>query len=116
MDSSESTVRGGCHCGAVTYSSPGPVLRTGVCTCTACRKATGALESPNLGVPVDTFEVFGAESTFESDSSEDCAAGVFHFCAGCGTPLYWTPQDRSEIAIFAGSLDDTAVFSSRAGG
>src|SRR5260370_446696 len=38
-------VRGSCLCGGVKYEITGPLLRTGNCHCSNCRKALGALSA-----------------------------------------------------------------------
>ena len=102
---------GQCHCGSVKYEAQGPITREGVCTCRACQRATGALESPNVGVNSAGFTITsGIPSKFVSESNEDCDSGTFYFCNRCGTQLYWTDAGETEIAIFAGSLDNTYLF------
>jgi hypothetical protein len=110
----EMVMTGQCHCGEVAYQAQGPILHQGTCTCRACQKATGTLASPNIGVKAEHFKVVqGTPKEFVSETKEDCDAGVFHFCANCGSQLYWTtPEDKGFLAIFVGTLDDPSVFNS----
>jgi hypothetical protein len=110
-DNGEQIITGQCHCGAVKYNAVGPLLRQGTCTCRACQKATGALQSPNVGVAMDTFEITaGTPTQFRAGSGEACDSGVFHFCSACGSQLFWKDAAETELAIFAGTLDDTSIF------
>ena len=107
----QATHTGQCHCGSVQYEAQGPITFQGTCTCRACQRATGALASPNIQVPIETFHVTsGSPTQFKSDSDEGCDAGVFHFCGQCGSQLYWTNGAGTELAIFVGTLDDTSAF------
>ena len=93
------TLTGHCHCGSVHYEAQGPILFQGTCTCRACQRATGALASPNVQVPMETFVVTrGSASQFKAESDEDCDAGVFHFCGRCGSQLYWVSASGTELA------------------
>ena len=104
-------ITGQCHCGTVKYAAQGPILRQGSCSCQACQKATGALTSPNIGVPMESFKITsGKPSEFHGSSGVACDTGVFHFCNHCGSQLYWIDAANTEIAIFAGTLDDISLF------
>jgi hypothetical protein len=39
----------------------------------------------------------------------DCDSGVWHFSNLCGKQLYWIDIAKNELAIFAGTLDDTRL-------
>ena len=104
-------ITGQCHCGAVKYEAQGPILRQGTCTCRACQRATGALKSPNIGVAPKDFKITaGAATQFQAPSNEACDSGVWNLCNQCGSQLFWMNASRTELAIFAGTLDDTSVF------
>ena len=106
-----SEITGQCHCGAVKYESVGPIFRQGTCNCRACQRATGTLESPNIGVKPETFRIVqGTPSHYKAESGDGCEGGLWHFCAKCGAPLYWKAPDEHEVAIFVGSLDNTKLF------
>ncbi len=104
-------ITGQCHCGAVRYAAKGPILRQGTCRCRPCQRATGALESPNIGVAPENLKIIaGRPSQYRSDSNEACDSGVWHLCSQCGSQLYWMNTSGTEVAIFAGTLDDTNLF------
>ena len=105
------TIIGQCHCGTIKYEAQGPILRQGSCSCRACQKATGALTSPNIGVAMENFRITsGTPTVYRSSSGVACDTGVWHFCNQCGTQLYWIDGAGTELAIFAGTLDDTSLF------
>ncbi len=109
------TITGQCHCGAIKYEAQGPILRQGSCNCRACQKATATLTSPNVGVAMDTFKITeGTPAVYRAASGTDCDSGVWHFCNQCGSQLYWMDAAGTEIAIFAGTLDDISLFQEEA--
>jgi len=111
MEKAAQMITGQCHCGSVKYEAQGPILRQGSCSCRGCQKATGALTSPNVGVPMETFKITsGTPTVFKASSGVACDTGVYHFCNQCGSQLYWIDAAKTEIAIFAGTLDDTSLF------
>ena len=113
MGTSTQIITGQCHCGTIKYAAQGPILRQGSCSCSACQKATGALTSPNIGVSMASFKITaGTPTLYRSTSGVDCDTGVFHFCNQCGSQLYWIDEAGTELAIFAGTLDDTSLFKS----
>ena len=53
----------------------------------------------------------GKPSRFRAASGKKCDAhGVWHFCPKCGTQVSWKGDKGNQLDIFAGTLDDTAVF------
>lgn len=39
-------ITGHCHCGAITYTISGEMIKQSYCDCRACQLATGALKTP----------------------------------------------------------------------
>lgn len=100
---------GGCLCGAVRYRAATPPSRTVVCHCTFCQRATGSAFAVWPTYPQDRVAITGSLSTFETRSDESGRWIRLHFCPRCGTTLYSTWQeDRGELALLAGTLDDTS--------
>ena len=50
---------GRCACGAVRWTSPGPILWAGHCHCESCRRATSAPFTSFFGVPRATARITG---------------------------------------------------------
>ncbi len=84
---------GGCLCGAVRYRLRGEPLRSGLCHCLDCRKASGSFYTPFAVWPAEAFESTGAMKTYAERS----------FCPECGSRLAWLRNDEAEIML--GSLD-----------
>ncbi|WP_165186920.1 GFA family protein [Caulobacter soli] len=98
--------QGGCACGAVRYVAQGGPLRVGLCHCLTCRKRHGAPCNAFAAYRRDKVRVRGATSVWREQH------GLYHGCATCGAPLFWTALDESddEIEIHLGGLDDTGQF------
>ena len=100
---------GGCLCGAVRYSTMTRPSRTVVCHCTFCQRATGSAFAVWPTFRQDQVEIQGSLSTYKTKSDESGRWIKLHFCPKCGTTLSSTWQeDRGEIALLAGTLDDTS--------
>lgn len=105
-------ITGQCHCGAVRYEADGPVVKSSQCDCMGCQRATGSLKAPFVTVKRAGFRVVaGQAARYQAAGGERCDAhGAWHFCGTCGGPLFWLGHQGDEIDLFAGSLDDRAVF------
>jgi len=78
-------ITGGCHCGAIRYEVAGEMLVHALCHCTDCRRHAGA---PMVGwamYPLDTVKVTRGEPKVYASSEH----GRRHFCADCGTGLFY---------------------------
>ncbi|MBT3377467.1 MAG: GFA family protein [Lentisphaerae bacterium] len=107
---------GRCHCGAVTYRVKGAVVKSSYCDCPGCRRATGTLRAPFVTVLRKDLESTAGKTTeFKAAGGVKCDVhGTWHFCPKCGTHLFWKGHRGKEIDIFAGTLDDPAVFKPKA--
>jgi len=79
-------ITGGCHCGAIRYQVQGEAITHALCHCKDCRRHAGA---PMVGW---TMYKAGAVTVTQGTpkiyhSSEH---GRRHFCAHCGTGLFYT--------------------------
>lgn len=76
---------GGCHCGAVRYEIDGDPVHKVLCHCTDCRRHAGA---PMVGWAM--FPAAAVKTTKgEPKVYESSETGRRHFCADCGTGLYY---------------------------
>jgi len=107
-----SRMTGRCHCGHVTYEARGPIVKCSYCNCRGCQRATGTLKAPFVTVSRKAFRVTAGKPTpFRAASGVKCDAhGVWHFCPKCGTQVFWKGDRGNELDIFAGTLDNTALF------
>ena len=105
-------ITGSCKCGEVKYEAAGPIVKSSYCDCLGCRKATGALKAPFITVKPGGFKVVeGSVTTFKAKGGKQCDAhGAWNFCGTCGTHVYWMPNNKKQVDIFAGTLDDTKLF------
>lgn len=80
---------GGCHCGAIRYEAHGEPLHHALCHCSDCRRHTGA---PLVGWAMfrsDQVRVTQGQAKAYASSEH----GRRHFCADCGTSLYYTNDE-----------------------
>jgi hypothetical protein len=89
------TAIGGCHCGAIRYAMPTEVAHHALCHCTDCRRHSGAPAVAWALVSSDAVVVTGTAQVYSSSEH-----GRRHFCAVCGTGLFYTNE-----AIFPGMID-----------
>ena len=75
-------VRGSCLCGGVKYEISGPLMRSGHCHCSNCRKAHGAAFRSRARVHIEDFKWLQGEelNTFypHLDSIAGFAASAAH--------------------------------------
>ena len=87
--------KGQCHCGAVRYEMSAETVHRSLCHCSDCRRHSGAPMVAWGLVGKDHITIHG--ETTEYASSEH---GRRHFCAACGTSLFYTSEQ-----IFPGQID-----------
>ena len=98
----QSSISGGCQCGAIRYRIDGPLGSAGTCHCRMCQKAFGSWGAALVSVPVSSLAWTRGEPS-EFRSSAIVARG---FCADCGTPLYMKEDGYAIWEIAIGTLDD----------
>jgi hypothetical protein len=97
----ETTVTGGCQCGAVRYAITGAPLLVALCHCSLCRRANGA---PAVAWAMFKEEQVAVEGRLAAyASSPEARRG---FCGACGTPISFTATFIPGLVdITVGSLD-----------
>ncbi len=99
------SLTGGCLCGAVRYAITAEPMVVSHCHCRDCRRATGAPFITWITLPSDGF-AFTSGKVAEFSSSPAVRRG---FCAVCGTTLsYRNIGHPEEVDVAAASLDDPA--------
>lgn len=95
---------GQCHCGAIRYALDGAPIHHALCHCTDCRRHAGA---PMVGWAMfksGQVNVTHGEARVYASSEH----GRRHFCADCGTGLFYTNDamlpDITDVQ--SGTLDD----------
>lgn len=95
---------GGCHCGAVRYEAVKAPSRHSICHCTDCRRTAGA---PMVAWAIfEQGEVRVTRGTPKVRASS--AYGQRHFCADCGTGLFYVSETYlpGKIDVASATLDD----------
>jgi len=100
-------ITGGCHCGAIRYEIAGDLIVHSLCHCTDCRRHAGA---PMVGWAMhtaDAVKVTKGEPKIYASSEH----GRRHFCADCGTGLFYVNEANLPgiIDVQSGTLDDPDV-------
>lgn len=92
------TAKGGCLCGAVTYTVSGEMRPVIACHCQQCRKTSGHYVAATAARR-DLIKITGTPTWYQS--SDFARRG---FCSTCGSNLFWDgPGD--DMSIMAGTLD-----------
>lgn len=89
-------LEGGCHCGAIRYWVRGEPKHAALCHCADCRRHAGAPMVSWTLFANDDFSVSQGEAKVYASSEH----GRRHFCADCGTGLFYTNE-----TIFPGLTD-----------
>jgi len=96
---------GGCQCGAVRYRiDDDKMLYHALCHCADCRASSGAPATAWLAVQDDAFVITRGEATAFNSSGQS----VRHFCARCGTGLYFVNPEMLPgiVDVQSATLDD----------
>ncbi len=92
---------GSCLCGAVRFTTSGPLRGVVYCHCTQCRKQSGHFYAAT-NVEDARLDIQGADSITWFAASDFARRG---FCATCGSVLFWKYNDGSETSVMAGAFD-----------
>ncbi len=97
-------ITGGCHCGAIRYQIDGQPVVHALCHCTDCRRHSGA---PMVGwamYPEAAVTLTKGTPRVYTSSPQ----GRRHFCADCGTGLFYVNGEilPSLIDVQSATLDD----------
>jgi hypothetical protein len=106
MERIETSISGGCQCGAVRYHTTAMLDNAHICHCRMCQKSVGNLFAALVAAPRDAL-VWTRGTPAEFESSDGIARG---FCAQCGTPLFYDRRASSRVNLTMGSLDNPAQF------
>jgi hypothetical protein len=104
----QSTLKGGCLCGAVKYQVSGEPRRFYHCHCSRCRKVTGTGHASNMFLQPAALEWLSGEELIRLFKVPEAKRFTNSFCAICGSRLPRQAKDSDVVMIPAGSLDDEA--------
>ncbi|MBS1166412.1 MAG: glutathione-dependent formaldehyde-activating [Proteobacteria bacterium] len=106
MNRIDTTVTGGCQCGALRYRATAMLDNSHLCHCRMCQKAAGNIFAALVAAPDDALTwTRGKPSIWKS--SELVERG---FCANCGTPLFFHHVENGRTNLMIGTLDDPDAF------
>ncbi len=104
----QTTLRGGCLCGAVKSEVTGEATRFMHCHCSRCRKATGTGHASNLFMQPAVLKWLSGEEQVRAYKVPEAKRFTNHFCAICGSRVPRCTPDVDVVMIPCGSLDDEA--------
>lgn len=93
--------KGGCLCGAVTFTVAGDLKAPDACHCTQCRKISGHY-FVSTDLPRTALAIRGEDKITWYQSSQKVRRG---FCSVCGSSLFFDPVHRDWTAIAMGAFD-----------
>lgn len=95
------THTGACLCGAVRFTTRGPLRGVVYCHCSQCRRQTGHYYAAT-NVSNENVEIAGDENLRWYRASDVAQRG---FCRICGSALFWKRDKADYVSIMAGSFD-----------
>jgi hypothetical protein len=102
IEANNSTLAGGCQCGAVRYRLLATPARASVCHCRMCQKASGGPLMAFARVRKTELKwTRGSQAVFQSSNLVERG-----FCNKCGTPLTYNFVAGPNISVTIASLDD----------
>ena len=99
--SPEALHTGHCLCGAVRFTTRGPLRDVIACHCSQCRRQTGHFFAAT-SVADDRLEIEGGDSLSWFRATPEAARG---FCCICGSALFWKYDGETATSIGAGAFD-----------
>ena len=107
MDVREHTAT--CACGAASVTLAGPVKIHAVCHCTNCKRRTGSAFGWSAYFPREALvAVRGELVAFAPAQPPSGVPQVRHFCARCGSTLYWLDEKfPTLVGVAAGCFGES---------
>lgn len=88
-----------CWCGELSVTMRGEPMLVSACCCTRCQRRTGSFYGVTVYYRPDQMTGRrGQPATFRHAHGST----TFHFCATCGSNLWWGPFDGDDIIGVAG--------------
>lgn len=92
---------GRCLCGAVRFTTQGPLRDVIACHCSQCRRQTGHFYAAT-SVADDRLAIEGGGNLTWFRATPQAARG---FCRTCGSALFWKYDGETATSIGAGAFD-----------
>ena len=96
-----------CHCGLLQLRCSGDPVKISMCHCRDCQRRTGSLFSVAAFFPREAVAVAaGSAQSFRRPSASGHDV-TFHFCADCGSNLWWEPDRMPHLSgVAVGAFAD----------
>ncbi len=101
---------GGCQCGEVRFATMGQPERTGVCHCRHCQLRTGSAFGVSVYFSQKNLDVINGAPKIYRFETETGRMFSTHFCASCGTNVFWTLEALEGLVGVAGGCFDPPTF------
>jgi hypothetical protein len=96
-----------CSCGQLRATVKGDPVRVSICHCLACQRRTGSSYGYQARWPSGDVQISGRSTEFVRHSDEEGEIRRFNFCPECGTTVFYTTGDDTDlIAIAVGAFAD----------
>lgn len=95
-----------CSCQNIRLTCNGDPVRVSMCHCTECQRRTGSPFGVQARYPLADVDVQGEAKTY-TRTGDTGASMIFHFCANCGSTVYWMYDEW--IIIAAGAFADPTL-------
>lgn len=97
-----------CHCGQLRLEVSGDPFVVSICNCLACQRRTGSAFGMQAAFTLEQVQIGGRYSSYRRISDEeDRKPHDFHFCAECGSNVFYTEPDEPDlIVVSVGSFAD----------
>jgi hypothetical protein len=95
-----------CSCGQLTAQVVGEPVRISICHCLSCQRRSGSVFAAQARYPRGNVTISGQSTSYVRVGDEGPGAR-FHFCATCGTTVYYEPISLPDfVAIPIGVFAD----------
>jgi len=95
-----------CACGSLTVRCTGEPTKVSLCHCLDCQRRTGSTYGVAAFFRREAVEAQGATCSY-TRRSDGGHLVTFHFCATCGSTVYWMPQRKPDaVAVAVGCFAD----------
>jgi hypothetical protein len=100
---------GGCLCGSLRFQTAGAPLKTTICHCPMCQRASGSAFTVELIFLAKAVTFQGTPSIYTHRSPDHGRSLHYLFCSTCGTRLGVSLERFAGLQfIYAGTYDDTS--------
>jgi hypothetical protein len=95
---------GGCLCGSVRYEIDEPLVSSGYCHCTRCRRRTGTAAAPSARIAPGSLRIVAGEELVRCWQPDEGFAKCF--CSNCGGALWSRDStDPGVMGVRLGTFD-----------